>query len=223
MPLPLLCPQNLLRVGSALLDAGNKRHWELIQQTEGGTAQLLRHFEEYARALARNMPQTYLSPFTIVTPNIGQWGHAWLEGCERGISLGTWACWGHVCAWGHACALGVVPGTWAWVCLGTCVCSGDVCVLGTWTCVWKQTRIYLEYVCAWGCVCTRTYVCWEHVCMCDVCTWERVLGTWTFVCLGNVSCGTWVCLEGQWVLGPWPQAWWMLGSVGAGIHVPKRW
>uniref|UniRef100_A0A8C3RDR0 Cadherin EGF LAG seven-pass G-type receptor 2 n=1 Tax=Cyanoderma ruficeps TaxID=181631 RepID=A0A8C3RDR0_9PASS len=55
---------------SALLDMGNKRHWELIQQTEGGTAQLLQHFEEYARALARNMPQTYLNPFTIVTPNI---------------------------------------------------------------------------------------------------------------------------------------------------------
>lgn len=87
MPLPLPFPQNLLRVGSALLDMGNKRHWELIQQTEGGTAQLLRHFEEYARALARNMPQTYLSPFTIVTPNIGQWGCVWLEGCEGGICL----------------------------------------------------------------------------------------------------------------------------------------
>ncbi|RLV95341.1 hypothetical protein DV515_00012855 [Chloebia gouldiae] len=62
--------ENLLRVGSALLDVGNKRHWELIQQTEGGTAQLLQHFEDYARALAQNMPQTYLSPFTIVTPNI---------------------------------------------------------------------------------------------------------------------------------------------------------
>ncbi|KAM6044521.1 cadherin EGF LAG seven-pass G-type receptor 2 isoform 2-T2 [Chlamydotis macqueenii] len=62
--------ENLLRVGSALLDASNKRHWELIQQTEGGTAWLLKHFEEYASALAQNMPQTYLSPFTIVTPNI---------------------------------------------------------------------------------------------------------------------------------------------------------
>ncbi|OWK50438.1 Cadherin EGF LAG seven-pass G-type receptor 2 [Lonchura striata] len=70
VPLCLPFPQNLLRVGSALLDMGNKRHWELIQQTEGGTAQLLQHFEDYARALARNMPQTYLSPFTIVTPNI---------------------------------------------------------------------------------------------------------------------------------------------------------
>ncbi|XP_010583070.1 PREDICTED: cadherin EGF LAG seven-pass G-type receptor 2, partial [Haliaeetus leucocephalus] len=62
--------ENLLRVGSALLDTSNKRHWELIQQTEGGTAWLLKHFEDYASALAQNMPQTYLSPFTIVTPNI---------------------------------------------------------------------------------------------------------------------------------------------------------
>ena len=65
-------PQNLLRVGSALLDAANKRHWELIQQTEGGTAWLLQHYEAYASALAQNMRLTYLSPFTIVTPNIGE-------------------------------------------------------------------------------------------------------------------------------------------------------
>lgn len=65
-------PQNLLRVGSALLDAANKRHWELIQQTEGGTAWLLQHYEAYASALAQNMRHTYLSPFTIVTPNIGE-------------------------------------------------------------------------------------------------------------------------------------------------------
>lgn len=70
-------PQNLLRVGSALLDAANKRHWELIQQTEGGTAWLLQHYEAYASALAQNMRHTYLSPFTIVTPNIG-------ETCARG-------------------------------------------------------------------------------------------------------------------------------------------
>ncbi|XP_054032276.1 cadherin EGF LAG seven-pass G-type receptor 2 [Dryobates pubescens] len=62
--------ENLLRVGSALLDSSNKRHWELIQQSEGGTAWLLKHFEDYASALAQNMPQTYLSPFTIITPNI---------------------------------------------------------------------------------------------------------------------------------------------------------
>ena len=59
-------------MGSALLDAANKRHWELIQQTEGGTAWLLQHYEAYASALAQNMRHTYLSPVTIVTPNIGE-------------------------------------------------------------------------------------------------------------------------------------------------------
>lgn len=74
-------PQNLLRVGSALLDAANKRHWELIQQTEGGTAWLLQHYEAYASALAQNMRHTYLSPFTIVTPNIGKTGPRAGRGC----------------------------------------------------------------------------------------------------------------------------------------------
>lgn len=82
-------------MGSALLDTSNKRHWELIQQTEGGTAWLLKHFEDYASALAQNMPQTYLSPFTIVTPNIG----------ERAPTMGTCVCTGRGC-WGrgHGCA-----------------------------------------------------------------------------------------------------------------------
>ncbi|XP_062834481.1 cadherin EGF LAG seven-pass G-type receptor 2 isoform X1 [Anolis carolinensis] len=62
--------ENLLKVGSALLDNSNKRHWELIQQSEGGTAQLLKHFEDYASTLAQNMRKTYLNPFTIITPNI---------------------------------------------------------------------------------------------------------------------------------------------------------
>lgn len=66
-------------MGSALLDAANKRHWELIQQTEGGTAWLLQHYEAYASALAQNMRHTYLSPFTIVTPNIGE------AGANRGL------------------------------------------------------------------------------------------------------------------------------------------
>uniref|UniRef100_A0A8D2J9S6 Cadherin EGF LAG seven-pass G-type receptor 2 n=1 Tax=Varanus komodoensis TaxID=61221 RepID=A0A8D2J9S6_VARKO len=64
--------ENLLKVGSALLDNSNKHHWELIQQTEGGTAQLLKHFEDYASTLAQNMRKTYLNPFTIITPNIGE-------------------------------------------------------------------------------------------------------------------------------------------------------
>ncbi|XP_069580139.1 cadherin EGF LAG seven-pass G-type receptor 2 [Brachyistius frenatus] len=62
--------ENLVRVGSRILSADTRQHWELIQHTEGGTAVLLRHYEEYANTLAQNMRKTYLSPFTIVTPNI---------------------------------------------------------------------------------------------------------------------------------------------------------
>uniref|UniRef100_W5KN35 Cadherin EGF LAG seven-pass G-type receptor 2 n=1 Tax=Astyanax mexicanus TaxID=7994 RepID=W5KN35_ASTMX len=62
--------EHLLRVSSAMLAAETRPHWEQIQQAEGGTAALLRHFEEYTHTLAQNMRRTYLSPFTIVTPNI---------------------------------------------------------------------------------------------------------------------------------------------------------
>ncbi|CAG5981183.1 unnamed protein product [Menidia menidia] len=62
--------ENLVRVGSAILAPDTRPHWELIQHAEGGTAALLRHFEEYANALAQNMRKTYLSPFTIVTPHM---------------------------------------------------------------------------------------------------------------------------------------------------------
>uniref|UniRef100_A0A8C2Z8Q9 Cadherin EGF LAG seven-pass G-type receptor 2 n=1 Tax=Cyclopterus lumpus TaxID=8103 RepID=A0A8C2Z8Q9_CYCLU len=63
--------ENLVRVGSAILSPDTRTHWELIQHSEGGTAALLRHYEEYANTLAQNMRKTYLSPFTIVTPHIG--------------------------------------------------------------------------------------------------------------------------------------------------------
>lgn len=86
-------------MGSALLDAANKRHWELIQQTEGGTAWLLQHYEAYASALAQNMRHTYLSPFTIVTPNIGETGAQGREGPWQG-----WPCWGPAClTWAPTC------------------------------------------------------------------------------------------------------------------------
>lgn len=64
--------QNLVRVGSAILSPDARLHWEMIQHSEGGTAALLRHFEEYANTLAQNMRKTYLSPFTFVTPHIGE-------------------------------------------------------------------------------------------------------------------------------------------------------
>ncbi|KAM7006039.1 cadherin EGF LAG seven-pass G-type receptor 2 isoform 2-T2 [Tautogolabrus adspersus] len=62
--------ENLVRVGSSILSPDTRPHWELIQHSEGGTAALLRHYEEYANTLAQNMRKTYLSPFTIVTPHI---------------------------------------------------------------------------------------------------------------------------------------------------------
>uniref|UniRef100_A0A8C6K1D2 Uncharacterized protein n=1 Tax=Melopsittacus undulatus TaxID=13146 RepID=A0A8C6K1D2_MELUD len=62
--------ENIIKVGSALLDPSNKEHWEQIQRTEGGTAHLLRHYEEYFNNVAQNMKKTYMRPFVIVTPNI---------------------------------------------------------------------------------------------------------------------------------------------------------
>ena len=64
--------QNLVRTGSALLDPDTKEHWDQIQKTEGGTAHLLRNFEEYANTLAQNVRKTYLKPFTIVTDNMSE-------------------------------------------------------------------------------------------------------------------------------------------------------
>ncbi|XP_065807161.1 cadherin EGF LAG seven-pass G-type receptor 1 isoform X3 [Labrus bergylta] len=62
--------ENVVRAGSALLDPDNKDHWEFMQKTEGGTAHLLRNFEDYANTLAQNVRKTYLKPFTIVTENM---------------------------------------------------------------------------------------------------------------------------------------------------------
>lgn len=65
--------QNLVKAGSAILDPENKELWEQIQKTEGGTAHLLRNFEDYANTLAQNVRKTYLKPFTIVTENMSEW------------------------------------------------------------------------------------------------------------------------------------------------------
>ncbi|XP_051548726.1 cadherin EGF LAG seven-pass G-type receptor 1-like isoform X2 [Myxocyprinus asiaticus] len=62
--------ENIIKAGSAILDPVNKENWEKIQHSEGGTAHLLRHFEEYANTLVQNMRKTYLRPFTIVTDNM---------------------------------------------------------------------------------------------------------------------------------------------------------
>ncbi|MEE6524373.1 hypothetical protein FKM82_023807, partial [Ascaphus truei] len=62
--------ENVVRVGSHLLNLGTKPLWDAIQVSEAGSALLLRHYEAYAVTLARNMKHTYLTPFTIITPNI---------------------------------------------------------------------------------------------------------------------------------------------------------
>ncbi|XP_059581872.1 cadherin EGF LAG seven-pass G-type receptor 1 isoform X4 [Alligator mississippiensis] len=62
--------ENIIKVGSALLDASNKGLWEQIQRTEGGTAHLLKHYEEYFSNVAQNMKKTYLKPFVIVAANM---------------------------------------------------------------------------------------------------------------------------------------------------------
>ncbi|XP_022527058.2 cadherin EGF LAG seven-pass G-type receptor 1 isoform X3 [Astyanax mexicanus] len=62
--------EHIVKAGSAILDPSNKDHWDHIQRTDGGTAHLLRNFEEYANTVARNMRKTYLKPFTIVTHNM---------------------------------------------------------------------------------------------------------------------------------------------------------
>lgn len=67
-----------MRAGSSILDPRYKEHWEQIQRTDGGTAHLLRNFEDYANALAQNVRKTYLSPFTIVTDNMSEW-----RSCDR--------------------------------------------------------------------------------------------------------------------------------------------
>uniref|UniRef100_A0A8C1ZEI5 Cadherin EGF LAG seven-pass G-type receptor 1b n=1 Tax=Cyprinus carpio TaxID=7962 RepID=A0A8C1ZEI5_CYPCA len=54
----------------AILDPVNKEHWQKIQRSDGGTAHLLHHFEEYGNTLVQNMRKTYLRPFTIVTDNM---------------------------------------------------------------------------------------------------------------------------------------------------------
>ncbi|XP_066504962.1 cadherin EGF LAG seven-pass G-type receptor 1 [Hoplias malabaricus] len=62
--------QAVIRACSAILDPDNKDHWEQIQHSDGGSASLLRHFEEYASTLVQNMRKTYLKPFTIITNNL---------------------------------------------------------------------------------------------------------------------------------------------------------
>uniref|UniRef100_A0A8C3NSH2 Uncharacterized protein n=1 Tax=Geospiza parvula TaxID=87175 RepID=A0A8C3NSH2_GEOPR len=75
--------ENIIKVGSALLDPGNKEHWEQIQRTEGGTAHLLRHYEEYFNNVAQNMKKTYMRPFVIVDTNMSDLNSSFEAVCKE--------------------------------------------------------------------------------------------------------------------------------------------
>ncbi|XP_036288227.1 cadherin EGF LAG seven-pass G-type receptor 3 isoform X1 [Pipistrellus kuhlii] len=66
--------ENLLWAGSALLAPETGDLWAVLgRRAPGGSpgsAGLVRHLEEYAATLARNMELTYLNPVGLVTPNI---------------------------------------------------------------------------------------------------------------------------------------------------------
>nr|XP_020652661.1 cadherin EGF LAG seven-pass G-type receptor 1 isoform X2 [Pogona vitticeps] len=62
--------ENIIKAGSALLEPSTKEHWEHIQRTEGGTAHLLKHYEDYFSNVAKNMRNTYMKPFIIVATNL---------------------------------------------------------------------------------------------------------------------------------------------------------
>lgn len=87
--------QNLLRAGSAILAPETRPHWDLIQQTEGGSALLLHRYETYANTLAQNMRKTYLSPFTFSTPNIGE------PGVSPPRRVGSLCCSSTICTGWH--------------------------------------------------------------------------------------------------------------------------
>ncbi|KFO18617.1 Cadherin EGF LAG seven-pass G-type receptor 3, partial [Fukomys damarensis] len=66
--------ENLLWAGSALLAPETGDLWAALGQRapedSPGSAGLVRHLEEYAATLARNMELTYLNPVGLVSPNI---------------------------------------------------------------------------------------------------------------------------------------------------------
>uniref|UniRef100_A0A8C7WV00 AGRL2-4 GAIN subdomain A domain-containing protein n=1 Tax=Oryzias sinensis TaxID=183150 RepID=A0A8C7WV00_9TELE len=88
---------NLVRAGSAILDPNTKEHWEQIQRSDGGTARLLRSFEDYANTLAQNLRKTYLKPFTIVTDNMSTCCKHLCAGMCRitGRLFDPLSCWTH--------------------------------------------------------------------------------------------------------------------------------
>ncbi|XP_070557832.1 cadherin EGF LAG seven-pass G-type receptor 2-like isoform X8 [Ptychodera flava] len=66
----ILFTNNILESTSIILEPKNEEHWRVIQKTSGGSADLMRDFEEYGQNLAKNLESTYTEPFAIVMKNI---------------------------------------------------------------------------------------------------------------------------------------------------------
>ncbi|XP_019392556.1 PREDICTED: cadherin EGF LAG seven-pass G-type receptor 3, partial [Crocodylus porosus] len=62
--------ENLLQAGSSVLALENREHWDMLLQSEHGSAGLMEQLREYTGTLASNMKLTYLNPVGVVTPNI---------------------------------------------------------------------------------------------------------------------------------------------------------
>ncbi|KYO29743.1 prestin isoform B [Alligator mississippiensis] len=62
--------ENLLQAGSSVLAPENREHWDMLLQSEHGSAGLMEQLREYTGTLASNMKLTYLNPVGVVTPNI---------------------------------------------------------------------------------------------------------------------------------------------------------
>lgn len=67
-----VCLQNLLQAGSSVLAPENREHWDMLLQSEHGSAGLMEQLREYTGTLASNMKLTYLNPVGVVTPNISE-------------------------------------------------------------------------------------------------------------------------------------------------------
>uniref|UniRef100_A0A7M4FMW7 Cadherin EGF LAG seven-pass G-type receptor 3 n=1 Tax=Crocodylus porosus TaxID=8502 RepID=A0A7M4FMW7_CROPO len=57
-------------VSARLLALENREHWDMLLQSEHGSAGLMEQLREYTGTLASNMKLTYLNPVGVVTPNI---------------------------------------------------------------------------------------------------------------------------------------------------------
>lgn len=66
--------QHIIESVSHLFDPSNKPHWNVIQQTEGGTAELMELLETFAATIARTSQSfNYTPQFSVIAPHISKY------------------------------------------------------------------------------------------------------------------------------------------------------